>query len=112
MHNQANAGTAKPICVDLDGTLIRTDALVEGFLSIISKRKGIGKLLQLMTLNRAALKQKVGALSSLAPELLPYNMDLIEYLRAQKHAGRMIVLATAADGQTARAIADHVGLDE
>ena len=104
------ASRGKPICVDLDGTLIRTDVLVEGFLSIISKRGNIGKLPQLLTLNRAALKQRVGALSSMAPELLPYNEELIEYLRAQKDAGRMIVLATAADGKTARAIADHVGL--
>jgi hypothetical protein len=28
----------KPLCVDLGGTLVRTDSLIEGILSILSRR--------------------------------------------------------------------------
>jgi 4-hydroxybenzoate polyprenyltransferase/phosphoserine phosphatase len=104
------ACVGKPICVDLDGTLIHTDSLVEGLLSVLSGRQGIGKLRRLLTPSRAAFKQRIGALTDLAPDLLPYNVELIEFLRERKRAGRRIVLATAADERTARAIAEHLGL--
>src|SRR5262249_9212096 len=39
-----------------------------------------------------------------------FNVELIEFLREQKRNGRTIVLATAADEKTARAIADYLGL--
>ena len=100
----------KPICVDLDGTLIRTDALVESFLSILSSRQGLSNLPRLLVASRAALKQQIGALADLALELLPYNSELIAYLHERKRAGRTIVLATAADKGTARLIADHLGI--
>jgi 4-hydroxybenzoate polyprenyltransferase/phosphoserine phosphatase len=100
----------KPLCVDLDGTLLRTDSLLEGLLSLISDRNGIGKLAGLLTSSRAAFKQRVGALGKMAPETLPFNAELIEFLSTQKRNGRRIVLATAADEKTARAIADHLGL--
>ena len=106
----SSSGIRKPLCVDLDGTLIRTDALIEGFLSIVSGRDGIYKLPRLLTRSRAAFKQRVAALSDLKPELLPYNAELIEFLRGQKQSGRRIVLVTAADTQTARAIASYLGL--
>ena len=44
------------------------------------------------------------------PRSLPYNEELIEYLRAEKARGRRLVLATAADGAVARSVASHLGL--
>jgi 4-hydroxybenzoate polyprenyltransferase len=64
----------------------------------------------LLTFSRAAFKQRVGNLSDLAPEALPYNSELIEYLREEKRCGRLIVLATAADERTASVIAEHLDL--
>jgi len=101
---------SKPLCVDLDGTLIQTDSLIESVLSIVSDSAGLMKLPQLMTTSRAVFKQRVGALAKLAPEILPFNAELIEYLREQKLKGRRIVLATAADERTARAIVEPLDL--
>jgi 4-hydroxybenzoate polyprenyltransferase/phosphoserine phosphatase len=101
---------AKPLCVDLDGTLLRTDTLVEGLVSIFSGQAGAGRLSSLAATNRAAFKQRVAAAAQLTPETLPFNAELIEFLRGQKSAGRKLVLATGADQKTARAIADQVGL--
>lgn len=101
---------AKPLCVDLDGTLLRTDVLIEGVLVLLSDRNGIGKLPRLLATSLPAFKQKVGVHAGLAPETLPFNTELIEFLRGQKANGRNIVLATAADERTARAIVDHLGL--
>ena len=109
-HPLTRSGVAKPLCVDLDGTLLRTDLLIEGVLALFSDRNGINKLPRLLTTSRAAFKQQVAVHAGLAPEILPFNAELIEFLREQKRNGRKIVLATAADERTARAIADHLGL--
>jgi phosphoglycolate phosphatase-like HAD superfamily hydrolase len=100
----------KPLCVDLDGTLVRTDSLIEGILSILSRRNGIANLVKAFTWSRAALKRNVAALANCSPELLPYNTELIAYLREMKSKGHRLILATAADARVAQMVADHVGL--
>lgn len=98
-----------PLCVDLDGTLVRSDTLVEGFCALASDPR-VGITLLSLANGRAAFKQAVAAGSCLDPALLPYNDTLLMYLRAQKTAGRYLVLATAADRRIARAIAIHLGI--
>lgn len=106
----AASPSQKPLCVDLDGTLVNTDTLMEGILAILSVRQKFVKAARIVTTNRAAFKQRVAALADLAPELLPYNKKLLDYLREEKRSGRPIVLATGADERLARAIADHLGI--
>jgi len=98
-----------PICVDLDGTLVRTDTLVEGVLTL-----GLGKpLFQALLLlfgRRAALKAFVARGADIDPALLPYNEELLAWLRDQKASGRRLILATAADYHVARAVAEYLVL--
>lgn len=106
----SNSDAGRPICVDLDGTLISTDVLVEGILAILSTGIGISHLPKLLVASRAELKRRVGELSNLNVELLPFNSELIDYLRLERQSGRRIVLATAADRRVAEAVAAHLGL--
>jgi 4-hydroxybenzoate polyprenyltransferase len=99
-----------PLCVDLDGTLVRTDVLVEGILAIVSNPRALSALTILFSRSRAELKHRVAELATLDPALLPYNDRLLAYLRAQKATGRFLVLATAADSRIAQAVADHLDL--
>lgn len=101
---------AMPLCVDLDGTLLLSDALIEGILDIVSSRGALAKLPQLLVANRALLKQRVADLSDIQPALLPYNKELLDYIAHQKRTGRPVVLVTAANERVARAIADHLGI--
>lgn len=99
-----------PLCVDLDGTLIRSDTLIEGVFTLTDSRR-IGPLLvRLARDGRAGFKQAVAQYAVLDPALLPYNQDLLAYLCRQKQAGRELVLVTAADRSVAEAIAKHLGL--
>ena len=41
---------------------------------------------------------------------LPYRPEVIAFLKEQKQQGRRLVLATAAQEQLARQVADHLGL--
>jgi 4-hydroxybenzoate polyprenyltransferase len=100
----------KPICVDLDGTLILTDTLIESFLSIVSKRKGLLRLPRLHAWSRAGFKSKLSEFMALNPALLPYNIPFLEYLQQKKIDGIRLVLVTAADERVAHLVADHLGL--
>jgi len=98
-----------PICVDLDGTLVRTDTLVEGVLALGPGRRLIQALV-LLAGPRATFKAFVAREADIDPALLPYNEELLAWLRDQKANGRRLVLATAADLRIAHAVAEHLGL--
>lgn len=98
-----------PLCVDLDGTLIRSDMLHEGLCTLVTDPRIFQILLQLHH-GRAAFKEAVAARAPVEPELLPYNETLLAYLHAEKRAGRYLVLTTASDRSVACAVAECVGL--
>jgi 4-hydroxybenzoate polyprenyltransferase len=101
---------ALPLCVDLDGTLAHSDTLAEGVVTLGGDIRLVSALLAFAAGGRAALKRRVAELASVEAETLPYNEDLIAYLKEQKAAGRRLVLATAATKRTAEAVAAHLGL--
>ncbi|MEM6863510.1 MAG: haloacid dehalogenase-like hydrolase, partial [Myxococcota bacterium] len=101
----------RPMVVDLDGTLIRTDSLHELLLRVYVS--GPPRLLAAMVAlggGKAVFKDRVAAMASLSPEALPYNDDVLEFLRAEKAKGRRLVLATASHESIAREISEHLGL--
>lgn len=99
-----------PLCVDLDGTLVRTDTLLEGGARLMLSGQGLRSMARQRPSSRAALKQSLAGIVRLDPALLPYNDELLAYLQSEHAAGRRLVLVTAADVQVARAIADHLDL--
>src|SRR5262249_22646327 len=84
-----------PICVDLDGTLVKTDVLVEGILAILASGRQFSRLPELVSFSRADFKRRVSKCADLRADLLPYNAELISFLRQKKRAGRQLVLVTA-----------------
>jgi len=99
------------LCVDLDGTLVKSDSLHDSALAVARHRPGAllkipGWLLQ----GKAALKRHLANTIQLDVAHLPYNRELLQYLEQQRATGRPIYLATAADACTANRIAAHLGL--
>lgn len=102
---------ACPLCVDLDGTLIKTDALLEGLCALLKQNVWLLFLLPLWLLRgRAHFKREVARRVSLDPRRLPYNEAFLDYLKEQRAQGRTLVLATASDALLAQRIAAHLGL--
>lgn len=99
-----------PIVVDLDGTLTRTDTLIESILRTV-KRDALNLPRALLALikGRPALKH-FAAQAGLSAKDLPYHSALLDYLRRERQEGRSIVLATAAHRSIADAVASHVGV--
>jgi phosphoglycolate phosphatase-like HAD superfamily hydrolase len=99
-----------PLAVDLDGTLCHTDTLFEGLLVLLQARPlQLIKSLGLIG-NRAQFKQYVFNRVELDLAKLEWNQPLINYLREQRSAGRLLCLATAADNSIAQRVAAYLGL--
>ena len=99
------------LCVDLDGTLVKSDTLVDSVL-VIARQKPLElwRIPGWIAQGKASFKQNVTRSVELDVEHLPYNRPLLEWLRAEHGAGRVIYLATAADRALAERIAAYLGI--
>lgn len=95
-----------PLVLDLDGTLLRSDLLLEGIVDLCRRNPlNLGRIALWTFRGKAFLKQKVAETARIDYTNLPVNEPLAAYAVAQKAAGRRIVIATAADQQAARQFA-------
>src|SRR3954468_1634491 len=99
-----------PLCVDMDGTLLNTDSLIECFFAVIKDWRVLFALVGWVFQGKAHPEQQLARHARLDPALLPYNTGLITWLHEQKRLGRRLILATAADHVIADAVAKHIGL--
>src|ERR1700719_669202 len=83
-----------PLCVDLDGTLVRTDMLVENFVILLRDWKVLLRIPSWLIEGRPRLKNELAKRAQIDPAVLPYCRELLEYLQVEKSRGRHLVLAT------------------
>ena len=107
----ARVETETPLCVDLDGTLVKSDTLYDSLLVLLRTHPRkiphlFGKLLQ----GKAAFKAYLTDSVALDVAHLPYNRKLLLYLQTERARGRDIYLATGADVRLARRIAAHLAI--
>jgi 4-hydroxybenzoate polyprenyltransferase/phosphoserine phosphatase len=100
-----------PLAVDLDGTLIRSDLLLESLLALL-KRNPLYLFMLIVWLFRgkAAFKRAIASRIKVDPALLPYNQGLLEWLKGQREQGRTLILATASDRLMVEPLFGHVGI--
>jgi hypothetical protein len=100
-----------PLCVDLDGTLIKEDVFRYTFKKILLNNpiKLLWFPVWLMK-GRGYTKLKISYILKNDFEQFTYNNDLILFLRNEKSKGRIIVLVTGTDHISAENIAKHVGV--
>src|SRR5262249_11230150 len=107
----AETGPEPPLVVDLDGTLVKTDLLLESVLVLIKTRPRTIVLLLFWRLRgRAHLKAEIARRADVAAESLVYDERLLVRLRDERDRGRRLVLATASHTKYAEAVAQHLGL--
>ena len=107
----APAVSHRPLCVDLDGTLVKSDTLLDSLLVLTRTRPlDLLRVPQWLLRGKAAVKAEVGARVSLDVRHLPYNRPLLEFLETERGAGRRLYLATGADQALADRIAEHLGI--
>ena len=107
----AHADHPHPLCVDLDGTLIRSDLLLESLLLLLKRNplylfRALGWLFQ----GKAAFKSQIARRVELDPATLPYDREFLSWLRVQRQTGRTLWLCTVSNEQLANRVAAHLNL--
>lgn len=98
-----------PLCVDLDGTLIRSDLLIESALALLGRQPLMAfAMLVWLLKGKAHLKRQIAQRVDLNAAALPYNTQVLDWVREQQ-AVRTTVLCTASDTALATRVADYVG---
>lgn len=98
-----------PLCVDLDGSLVRTDTLYESILALIKQSPWSLLLLpQWLLRGKAYFKSQIAQRVSLNYALLPYHEEFLRWLQIQEQQQRELVLVTAADQKIATGVAAHL----
>ena len=105
------APNLRPLVVDLDGTLCRTDTLWETFFAAWRRYWWLPLAVPLWLLRgRSAFKRRLASVALPDIASLPWNSAVTDALRDARAAGRTTVLATAADDRVAQACAAELGL--
>ncbi|MET0240387.1 MAG: UbiA family prenyltransferase [Sphingobium sp.] len=100
-----------PLVVDLDGTLIRSDLLVETFFHAVgSDWRNSYRLVAPLLKGKAEFKAAIADAASIDAATLPFEDAVLAYIRQAVADGRPVWLASASHAQHVEAIADHLGL--
>lgn len=98
-----------PLYVDLDGTLIKSDLLLESFLELIKSNLLLLFLVPFwLSKGKANLKRQIATRTNLRVDLLPYRQEFLAYLKEQKRAGRSLILISASNQKLVSAVAEHL----
>lgn len=111
LHRTGIARTEQvPLCVDLDGTLLATDLMIEALIRFLKPNPFRVFLIAVWLLGGPArVKAELGARVDLNPETLPVREAFVAWLRDQSRQGRHLILCTAANERVAAKIAAHFG---
>lgn len=103
---------SRSLVVDLDGTLIRSDVLIEtGFAYLKSAPLWLCRpLMWLARGGQPALKGGLAGSANVDVTVLPYDPPVLDWLKEEHEAGCALVPATASHEYYAHAIAGHRGL--
>ena len=111
--DEANVDDAEvPLVVDVDGTLVASDLLVEGLLRLLASSP-LGFLRSTVhgLRGRAALKRAVSRAAPLPPSSLVLNPAVVDDIEAAKQSGRPVWLASGADELAVEPLAKLIGAD-
>lgn len=98
----------QPLVVDLDGTLLRSDILLETVLGSVNGNLSLlFRMPFWMLKGKAYMKERLAKQAVVKEELLPYNRELVSFLEAERRH-RPVVLATATHKIYAERIAAYL----
>lgn len=99
------------LVIDMDNTLLRTDALHEAVLAYLAENPL--RLIQLLTWlpkGKTAFKNELAGRRIIEPELLPYEQSVLDLIQEAKGAGATIALVSASDQRQVAVVAEHLGV--
>ncbi|MDR1335006.1 MAG: hypothetical protein LBJ19_01880 [Holosporaceae bacterium] len=108
----ANPEKPMPMCIDLDGTLIRGDVTIYAIKKycVAGGFRNLLRLFLWFLRGRAHLKHMLAKSVALDPSAMDYNRELLDFIQQKKKIGHKIFLTTACDEIYANKIADFLGV--
>ena len=104
-----------PLVVDVDGTLVAGDLLIEGLLRLFRKSplKALWLSFRLFGVGRgrAALKRRLAVAMPVEPETLVLHAEVEEKVASALRSGRPVWLASGSDELLVRPLAKFIGAD-
>ncbi|ABL02348.1 conserved hypothetical protein [Candidatus Ruthia magnifica str. Cm (Calyptogena magnifica)] len=98
-----------PLIVDLDHTLINTDLLYESSMGVLNKNPLLIFIYPFWFLHgKGHLKEQLTKRFSIDVSTLPYNQNVIDYIKKRKKQGDKIILATASHKLYAFAVSNYL----
>jgi 4-hydroxybenzoate polyprenyltransferase/phosphoserine phosphatase len=100
-----------PLVVDLDGTLVRTDLMVDSVIGLLVKRPllFLAALASLLR-GKAQFKEFLAKGFVLDPSALPFRSEVLDLIHQKREAGGEVVLATASAETIGHQVASALGL--
>lgn len=100
-----------PLLVDLDGSLIKTDMLLESLVRVLSRKPWLLILIPVWLFRgKPYLKKKLAENSDIDFNVLPFRIEVVDYIKQQRDLGRKIILCTGAWQGHADSISNALGL--
>ena len=100
----------RPLVVDLDGTLVRSDLLIETALAELGRPSSWFEMLRTLLRGKAALKHRLAVSANFDPSVLPYDQAVLASIRQASDEGRPAYLASASNQRLVEAVARHLGI--
>jgi 4-hydroxybenzoate polyprenyltransferase/phosphoserine phosphatase len=111
LNSSKSESTLRPLVIDLDGTLIKSDTLFESANQyLLSRPDAFLKLTGWLIQGKSVLKNQLAQKVNLEPETLPFRQEVIEFIKKEKLSGRTIVLATASSEIYAKKVSAYLEL--
>lgn len=110
MNSTVKSPDPTPLCVDLDGTVLRTDLMWECIAALLRRRPWRMLLLPLWwAKGRPYLKARLAREARPELESLPFRARLVGWLREEAVAGRRVLLVSGSHHWLVRRFADMLG---
>ncbi len=111
--NEHDTKKPLPVVVDLDGTLVFADMLMENlFLFLKAYPWRFFQVFWWLVRGKAFLKCRLADVCVPVVENMPYNEKLLTWLKERHAAGTRLFLATASEQKIADRVAAHLGIFE
>jgi 4-hydroxybenzoate polyprenyltransferase len=111
MGGSVNRNADIPLCVGLEGALVKADLGWEAIVLAVKRNPLLLLMLPFWLASGGASRgRKTPAPAAVDAALLPYSEELLTYLRQEKESGRPVILVSAAPPSIAHGIAEHLGI--
>ena len=100
-----------PLFVDLDGTLIKSDWMLEAILAMLRiSPVSIFRIVIWLAKGRSNLKRHLAEAVIVDIPSLPANREFLEFLKQEKSKHRELILISTSDQKAVSAVSEHYDL--